>query len=238
VRALALGLVSALAVTAAADELYLKSGGQLSGRIVSRTATQIEIDVGAGKVTVPTSAVVRVEEGRSALHEYEDRAGRIAPGDVEGWLALGRWASDMGLGSQAREAYNRALSASPNDARANAALGNVQLEGRWVSEDESYQARGFVRFEGEWMTPAEHDAILRERTAEAQQQRDRQQAEARARDAETRAQEAEARAKKAEAEAAEAKQASEGVPLWYAWGGGPVGWPSGPVVSHPIVVPR
>src|SRR5512134_2912494 len=121
-----------LAGAAAADEVFLKGGGRLSGRIVSRTASTIEVDVGAGRIGVPVSSVLRIEEGRSPLHEYEERAGRLAAGDVEGWLALARWAESRGLGTQAREAYNRALAASPGDPRANEALGNVQVNGRWV----------------------------------------------------------------------------------------------------------
>ena len=107
------------------------------------------------------------------------------------------------------------LAASPDDPRANQALGNVQMDGRWVSEDESYRARGYVKFEGEWITPAEHEAILRERSAEADRDRQQKAAEARARDAEARADEAEARAREAES------QQVEGIPLWYGWGPGP-----------------
>jgi hypothetical protein len=232
VRRTAFALAAALLPFAAvADEVFLKSGGQLSGRIVSRSAATVEIDVGAGRIAVPTASVVRIEEGKSALQEYEERAGKIASGDVAGWLALGDWASSRGLGSQASEAYHRAQNAAPNDPRANQALGNVQVDGRWMSEDDAYRAKGYVRFEGEWMTPAEHDAILRERAAEAQQERERQQAEIRTREAEARAQEAEARARKAEAEAADAQSANEGLPLWYGWGAGPVVWPSGPVIT-------
>jgi hypothetical protein len=222
---------SLLPLAGVADEVFLKSGGQLSGRVVSRSATTVEVDVGAGRIAVPASSVVRIEEGRSALQEYEERAGRIASNDIEGWLALGEWAASRGLGSQASEAYHRAQSAAPNDPRANQALGNVQVDGRWMSEDDAYRAKGYVRFEGEWMTPAEHEAILRERAAEAQQERDRQAGETRAREAEARAQEAEARARKAEAEAAEAQSANEGLPLWYGWGAGPVVWPSGPIIT-------
>ena len=211
-----------------ADEVFLKSGGQLSGRIVSQTATDLEVDIGAGRIGVPLSSVVRIEKGHSPLQEYEDRVGRVPPGDVEGWLALGAWASAQGLGVQAREAYNRALHASPTDPRANAALGNVQVDGRWVSEDEGYRARGFVQFEGEWMTPPEHEAILRQRSAEADQERAHMQAQINAREAEARAEEAEARAREAAAQAAETQ---EGLPLWYGWGAGPVVWPSGPVVA-------
>jgi tetratricopeptide repeat protein len=220
------------------DDIFLKSGGRVSGRVVSRSATSVEVDVGAGRITVPTSSVVRIEEGPSALQEYEERSRRIPAADANAWIALGEWASAQGLSSQAREAYHRALAASPNDPRANAGLGNVQVNGRWVDEDEGYRAKGYVRFEGEWMTPNEHQAILRERAAEAEQERRHREGEQRAREAEARAQEAEARARKAEVEAKEAQEANEGLPLWYGWGVGPTAWPSGPIVTPYRPVPR
>jgi hypothetical protein len=228
---LALLVAAVLPVAVGADEVFLKGGGQLSGKITSRTPTSVEVDVGAGKIAVPASSVLRIEEGRSPLHEFEDRASRIAAGDVDGWIALGDWAKSRGLGSQAREAYNRALAASPGDPRANAALGNVQVDGRWMSEEQSYKAKGLVQFEGEWITPAEQQALELARAAEDARDRERKQADARVREAEARAAEAEARADEAEAEA---QQSSDGIPLWYAWGGGPVYWPSGPIVTPPV----
>jgi hypothetical protein len=227
---------ASLLEVAAADEVYLKGGGQLSGRIVSRSATTIEVDVGAGRIGVPASSVVRIEEGRSTLQEFEERAGHLAAGDVEGWLALGQWASDRGLSAQAREAYNRVLAVSPGEPRANAALGNVQVNGQWMSEDESYRARGYVWYEGEWITQAEHGVILRERAAEAERDKEKRQAE----QAESRAREAEAKAAEAEARAreAESQPSSEGLPLWYGWGAGPVNWPTGPIVTNPVAPNR
>jgi hypothetical protein len=214
-----------LAGAAVADEVFLKGGGRLSGRIVSRTEATIEVDVGAGRIGVPASSVLRIEEGRSPLHEYEERAGRIAAGDADGWIALAQWAEGKGLGTQAREAYHRALAASPDDPRANAALGNVRMGGRWVSEDESYRARGYVQYEGEWVTAAERDAMERAHAAEDERERERRAADQRVREAEARAAEAEARAREAEAQ-----QATEGIPLWYGWAPGPVSWPVGPIV--------
>jgi hypothetical protein len=231
---LAVPLCATTVVCAAAhaDEVYLKGGGQLSGRVVSRSDTKVEVDVGAGRIAVPASRVLRIEAGRSALQEYEERAGLLAAGDVEGWLALGGWAESKGLGAQAREAYHRVLAVAPSDPRANEALGNVRLDGRWVSEEESYSARGYVRFEGEWVTPAEQEAIVRERDAVSERDRARQEAEARAREAEARAEEAEARARQAEAE-----QTSDGIPMWYVWGAGPAYWPAGPTVRPPVAPP-
>jgi hypothetical protein len=237
-RPFAIGLVVAvLPLAARADEVFLKGGGQLSGRVVSRSATEIEVDVGAGTIGVPVSSVLRIEEGRSPLDEYDERASRLLAGDADGWVALGDWASSRGLGSQAREAYGRALAASPLDPRANEALGNVLVDGRWVSEEEGYRARGYVQHEGDWVTPAERDATLREQAAQADADRARQEADARVREAEERAAEAEARAR-------EAEQASQGYTWYgYGWGGGPAYWPSRPVVAtrpttRPVARPR
>jgi len=233
-RQCALVFVGLLAGAASADDVFLKSGGQLSGRIVSRSETAITVDVGAGRITVPASSVVRVQEGRSAFEEYEERAARLGPGDVPGWLELGAWAAARGLGTQSRQAYERALQASPNDPNANEALGRVQLNGRWVSEEESYRAQGYVQYGGDWVTPAERDAMERAREAETQRDRERVAAEARAREAEERAAQAEKRAKEAE------EQEQEGLPLWYGWGAGPAVWPAGSVVvpARPAVRPR
>ncbi len=221
-----------LCAAAFADEVYLRGGGKVSGRVVQRTATSVEIDVGAGKVAVPAKQVERIVEGRCPLDVYNDRAGALDPKDREGWTTLGRWASDQGLSAQSREAYHRVLAIDPADAEANQALGNVQVNGQWMTEDAGYRARGYVQFEGEWMTPAEQQAMQAER-ARADSDRARAEAEARVRQAETRADAAEARAKEAE----EAQQAPEGIPLWWGWAPGPDWWPTQPVVP-PRPAPR
>src|SRR5262245_63742812 len=53
-----------------------------------------------GRIAVPASSVVRIEEGHSTLQEYDDRASRIPAGDASAWIALGEWASAQGLSSQ------------------------------------------------------------------------------------------------------------------------------------------
>ncbi len=58
----------------AADEIHLKGGGRVSGRIVERTATRIAIETGPGRVTLPLSRVERIVEGRSTLEAFAERA--------------------------------------------------------------------------------------------------------------------------------------------------------------------
>ena len=210
-RALILTAVLALLPgLAGADEVLLKGGGRISGRILSRTATAVQVDVGAGIITVPMASVLSIEEKRSALDDYEERAAKLRANDVPGWLALARWSLSQGLGTQSRRAYERVLGIDPENVEANQALGRVLVDGRWVTELEVHRARGLVEFEGAWLTPAERDAILVQRDARFNELL-RLDAERRARDAELRAAEAEARAQAT----VDAAGAVGGIPLWY-----------------------
>ena len=215
-RALLL-LLASLPAFLRADDVFLKGGGKVSGRIVKRTATSVEVDVGAGTVTLPMTRVERIQVGRSALQDYYDRAGALASNDAAGWKDLARWASAQGLATQAREAYERVLRIDPGDRDANLARGNVELEGQWVSEAEGYRARGYVQFEGKWMTQAEHEAILRQRAAESEASRSQRAMDAQVREAEARAREAEARARAAEAEASGRRVRGRGHPALVGW---------------------
>jgi hypothetical protein len=230
----ALCLLTLAPAPASADDVILKGGGKVSGRILSRTETHVEVDVGAGTVKVSMSSVVRIDEKHSTLDDYYDRAAAMSAGDAAGWVQLGKWASSQGLGTQARTAYENAVRADPGNVEANQGLGRVLLDGRWVTEDESYQARGYVQFEGEWMTPTERDSIRKQRDAE-------QAAELARLDAERRAQE-EAAARAREAEAAVVPPGNAGYPMYWGgyWGPGPPVWPSQPIVtppSRPVVRP-
>ena len=203
-------LLALFPALASADEVLLKGGGKISGRILSRTDTAVQVDVGAGIITVPMASVLSIEEKRSALDDYEERAAKLRANDVPGWLALARWSLSQGLGTQARLAYERVLGIDPQNVEANQALGRVLVEGRWVTELEVHRARGLVAFEGAWLTPAERDAILEQRDARFNELL-RLDAERRARDAERRAAEAEARAQAT----VDAAGAVSGLPLWY-----------------------
>jgi hypothetical protein len=194
-------LVVMLGGVAHADDVFLKGGARISGRLLSRTATAVEVDVGAGTVTIPMSSVDRIDARRTPLDDFYERAGSLGPADAAGWLQLAKWAVSQELGAQARAAFGTVLDVDPSNADANRALGRVQLDGRWVSAEDSYRARGYVRFEGEWITPAEQDAILGQRAAAYELQRASLDAEWRVREAEARAVAAESRVRYAEAAA-------------------------------------
>ena len=155
-----------------ADTVYLKNGGRFSGRITEQTAEKVVIDFGDGTIGIPMNDVQEISKGLSPLDEYDARAGKLGAQDVDGWRSLGLWASTKGLSAQSRAAYKRVLALAPDDREAREALGYVQVDGRWLTEEDSYRAKGFVKYDGEWMTPAEvqlaqSDAAKEQARAEA-----------------------------------------------------------------------
>jgi hypothetical protein len=223
-----------------ADEVFLKGAGTISGRIVEQTDTMIMVDIGSGVMGVPISHVERIVKARSPLDDYDERASRLGPQDVDGWRKLGGWASQQGLSAQSRAAYQKVIEIAPNDPEANAALGFVLLDGRWVTEEESYRARGYVKYDGEWMMPAEAQMLQ----ASAAADQTRQAAEQSAREAETTKILADTRAAKTAERAAEeqARQSEEdrwSQPVyWGGWGYGVSTWPSAPVANRaPLYTP-
>ena len=189
-----------------ADEVHLRSGGQLSGIIVARTTSSVEIEVSAGRVTIPHRLIDRIVEGESPLARYNVRARALADDDVLGWLMLADWARGADLSGQARDAYNHVLRVDPNNGAAHAALGHRRVESQWMTRDEAMQAQGFVHFEGEWVQPGYRDSVLAERDASARQRAEAEQARLAVAEAQARAREAEARARVAEAEAQRAAE--------------------------------
>ena len=219
-----------------ADEVYLKGGGSFSGRIVGQTETMVSMDIGDGVVGIAATRIDRIVKGPSPLDDFDKRASKLAPGDVNGWRNLGRWAAEQGLSTQSRQAYEKVIVVAPNDAEARQALGFVLTDGTWMTGEQSYLARGYVKYDGEWMTPAAAQVAQASDAAD----HERRKAEERAQDAEAAAAQAEQRAHEAEKKAEEAESYQQVYdPLYMGgFGYGVSYWPSSPVVrSRPVVSP-
>ena len=239
-RLLILGVAAALAPgLAAGDVIVLKAGGRIEGEIVEERPDSIVIEVSAGRVTLPRNLIAKTTVGSSALAEFRARASRLADQDVQGWLALADWARARELVTQSREAYEHVLWIQPLNATAHQALGHVYVDGRWMTRDDAYRSRGFVQFEGDWVSLDERQALIAERAADAAERRERIEADARIREAEARARTAEAEARRAEAAAdAEADAYSdEGIPFPYVYGAGGYGFGGVPVFDPVAPLP-
>jgi hypothetical protein len=202
---LALCLLTAFSLEAAGDEILLRNGGRLVGEVVSRTDRTMVVEIEGGQVSLPLAHVESVVAGPTPLGDYRDRAARLSAQDAAGWLELAQWASRERLDKPSREAFEQVLRADPANLAAHQALGDVLVNDRWLQGDEAYEARGYVRFEGRWMSPGERDAVMDARATEDLREQARHAARAQAREAQAQAKEAEARAREAEARARQAE---------------------------------
>jgi hypothetical protein len=200
-RVLFLGLALCLSALARADEVYTRSGGRLTGEIVERGPASLVVDIGIGRIELPLSYVDRIVPGEAPITVYRQRARALRADDVEGWMSLGRWAQENDLSAQSAEAFERVVTQDPGHAAAQKALGRVNVDGAWMTVEESYEARGLVRFDGRWVSPDERDAALAERKEAARRAREEADEQSRVRDTEARLRAAEAEARIAEAQA-------------------------------------
>lgn len=134
--------------------LRLKSGQVLKGRIVRRTAAAIDFesaDPASAAGTPAKTASYPIEDVAKIDDEWIDPDWKsvfderlLALRDsrsTASYLELAQWAEAHHLAAQRDRAYRAALSVEPDNAAAHSALGEVRVDGRWLSKDEA-QARG------------------------------------------------------------------------------------------------
>src|SRR3990172_9256122 len=98
-------VVLALPFTASADEVLLRGGGRVVGVVVEESSERVVVETGPGRVAVGRSNVLSVKRASSDLGEWVERARLLEKTDANGWLALGLWAQERGLETQARSAF-------------------------------------------------------------------------------------------------------------------------------------
>ena len=217
-------IIALAAAPVLADDIYLRGGGQITGQIVEQTDESVTVDIGGGTISAKMSSVVRIEKSTSPLQEYRERAAKIPAGDVEAWRELARWAKTYALSTQARDAWRHVVAVLPDDQEANKALGMVELNGQWVTQEESYRAQGYVQFEGKWMTPSEQQSIIADRQAQqAQAEADRQANAAEVRQIESQ-QQAEQKRQQEERDELDANNNNSYNTVYWGWGAGPRTW--------------
>ncbi|MBI3269192.1 MAG: hypothetical protein HYZ53_09220 [Planctomycetes bacterium] len=174
-------LLLAMALPAGADIVVLRSGGSLEG-IVTQAGDEVTVELTLGRVTVPRRDVAQVIPSRTPLREFRQREAALRSGDAQALFELGVWAEQADLPVQAKKAFQHALVIDPDHAGARARLGFERgADGRWLSEDDSRRARGFVKYEGEWVSKEEaglRQALAQQKSLEARARAEEARAEA------------------------------------------------------------
>jgi len=151
-------LVAAVAASAAADVVYLKTGGQVEGRLAGAEDGYYRIRTTVGVVRLPVTVVERVEAGPTVFDEYDRRLAQ-ARETADAQAELGQWCEGAGLKSEARQHFEKALELNPNHAAARRALGFTRVGHLWV-ESRRPAPRPADRAEGARDRPADEPQRL------------------------------------------------------------------------------
>lgn len=108
------------------DEVELKSGGRLSGKIVSEDPQRVQLKTSTGAlVTLERTEIDRIVYKETPDEEFARRLAALTAGDTAGELALADWAAQQKLETRAAALYREILERDP--ACAGARKGLVSL---------------------------------------------------------------------------------------------------------------
>ena len=104
-------MFSCLPLMVIADEVVLKSGKVLEGKILSETAKKVKIEVVIGKsravMTVDRKEIEKITRGVLPNDEFVKRLGELDPADLQGHKDLMAWAHDKKLFQQEKLILSR-----------------------------------------------------------------------------------------------------------------------------------
>ncbi|MHC4608627.1 MAG: hypothetical protein ACYTAF_17100 [Planctomycetota bacterium] len=152
-------LLLILAPPLRADRITLNDQTRLEGRILREDDTTLVIETyKEGPVTVRKDQIKRRKDEPSKLDAY-DRKKAAAEDTADGHFKLGQWCRKSGLDYRADLEWRRAVELDPGHEKSRKALGHVQVEGKWLTEEEYKKSQGLVKYEGKWIKKAQYDKL-------------------------------------------------------------------------------
>jgi hypothetical protein len=159
--------VCLLAGGALADEVLLVNGGRLTGK-ARREGDEVVLTTPHGESRLKAADVKSITPGRTVWDDYAEKLKALDAKDAAAEVALGDWCREHGLGAESRKHWKAALALDPDQKDARSRLGFIRYDERWLTSDEYYAARGFVKLAGEWVPADEarrRDAAKKESDA-------------------------------------------------------------------------
>jgi hypothetical protein len=146
--------------TVRADVVLLKQGGKIEGQVVERDSSKglvlVKLDAG-GQLTLDRSQIQTIHLQRPAEAEYEKIRAHYAD-SVEGQWALAEWCLQNKLGKQRETHLKRVIELDPDHMEAHHALHQQQIDGRWMTVEDSKREKGMVKYKDRWIFPQEVQA--------------------------------------------------------------------------------
>jgi len=139
------------------DTIILKSGGQVTGVVLSEenpgNEEAVRIQTKDNIVlSIPREEIADIIRVSPVEAEYEQLKAQT-PDTVEGHFKLADWCRDHHLPEQREAHLRRIIELDPENARARALLGYQKVGNEWKTRDEIMKSMGYVLYKGRWMLP-------------------------------------------------------------------------------------
>ena len=151
--------LSLFAASAVADDVHLKDGRVLRGKVTEEKTRYLVVDRDR-KYVIKKSEVVQLKRAESFMDTYERKLEALPEEDAEAIYEFGRWLDANDWKTRGQRAYEAVLDIDPDHRGARRALGYRLYEGEWVSPRELNIRKGLVEFEGRWYTKHDHAELL------------------------------------------------------------------------------
>ncbi len=159
--AVVVGLAAADVVRA--DIFQVSDGRRIEGAVVSESADEVVIlSDEHGELTLATSEITKRRKSTPPETGYLRQRSR-SPDTADGHFKLAKFCAKRGMKNLAQAEIERTIELDPDHAGARKALGQVQRDGEWISQEEDMLARGYVRFCEQWVAPDKLDRARRKR---------------------------------------------------------------------------
>ena len=155
-----------------ADDVKLKSGKVIKDvNLIKKTKRFYRFrKVSGEEIRIKIDAVAEIIKKPTAWDEFKARRKALPKKDADAWYELAMWAREHGLKKDWKPTLKHVLKIDKNHARANEALGNVLVDGRWLSAREArrarerameatYKARRWKKHGGRWVSRAEYSRL-------------------------------------------------------------------------------
>ncbi len=144
-------------IPAFGDTIILKSGGQVTGAVLSEenpgNEEAVRIQTKDNIVlSIPREEIADIIRVSPVEAEYEQLKAQT-PDTVEGHFKLADWCRDHHLPEQREAHLRRIIELDPENARARALLGYQKVGNEWKTRDEIMKSMGYVLYKGRWMLP-------------------------------------------------------------------------------------
>ncbi|MEM9290970.1 MAG: hypothetical protein AAGD01_04755 [Acidobacteriota bacterium] len=135
-----------------ADVITMKNGRTMEGTVTVLEDGRIQLDASFGTMIFSAKNVERIQRADSLESTVWSALNALPEDDVAGRLAIADWVEGYGNHTLARQVRDNTVDLAPESTEARAAIGQQQVDGRWMTEEEYRASRRQVRYGDRWVS--------------------------------------------------------------------------------------